>query len=267
MPARPQDAAVFHALHRDFLILPNAWDVASAHIVASAGAKAIATSSAAVAWSLGRADGHKLPFVDLVRVVDAIARVVALPITADAEGGYADDPSAVGENIAILIGAGAVGVNLEDGKGSHEAHLRKIEAARAAAKREGVDLYINARTDVFLKQLVPAENARAETLRRAAAIRDAGASGLFVPAVAKPDDIAAIASGVNLPLNVIARPGLPAAAELKALGVSASSAATGVFNAAMAAAQDVTAAFLASGDSDALWARRGTPPDYNALFA
>lgn len=266
MTAQAAQAAQFRALHESFLILPNAWDAASARVIKEAGAKAVATSSAAVAWAHGYADGHHFPVAKLVAVVEEIARAVDAPITADAEGGYDDDVAKVAENVRALIGAGAVGINLEDGKKPHELHLRKIEAAREAAAKAGVGLFINARTDVYLKQLAPAETAVQETLRRAAAIRAAGACGLFVPAIVEPDDIKAVAEGAGLPLNVMARPGLPDAAALKALGVKRLSAATAVFNAAMAAAHDATAAFIESGDSDALWARRGNPLDYNKLF-
>lgn len=266
MPKRPQDAATFHALHRDLLILPNAWDAVSARVMQEAGAKAIATSSAAVAWAHGYADGHHFPIAKLVEVVAETARVVSLPITCDAEGGYGDDPARVAENVTALIDAGAVGINIEDGKQPHELHLKKIEAVRAAAERAGVNLFINARTDVFLKQLVPAEQALTETLRRAAAIKSAGASGLFVPGIVKSDEIAAVVEGAGLPLNVMGRPGLPHAAELKALGVKRLSAATSIFNAAMAGAREAAVDFLADGNSDTLWERRGAPLDYNKLF-
>jgi len=266
MPARPQDAAAFHALHADFLILPNVWDAASARIAQEAGAKAIATSSAAVAWAHGYADGHHFPPEKLVNAVAQIARVVGVPITCDAEAGYADDPAQAGENVARFIDAGAVGVNLEDGTAPHELHLRKVEAVRNAAVRAGVDLFINARTDVYLKALAPEGAQVEETLRRAAALKAAGASGVFVPGIVKPDEIAAVAAGAGLPLNVMARPGLPDAAALKALGVKRLSAATGMFNAAMAAAREAMAEFMAAGDSEALWRRRGAPLDYNALF-
>lgn len=266
MPARPQDAASFHALHRDLLILPNAWDAASARVIQDAGATAIATSSAACAWAHGFADGHHFPIAKLITVVEEIARVVSVPITCDAEAGYADTPEGAAENVRALIGAGAVGINLEDGTKPHDLHLRKIEAIRAVAEREGVNLFINARTDVFLKQLVPSEQAIAETLRRGAAIKAAGASGLFVPGIANVDDIVAIAGGVDLPLNVMARPGAPNAVTLRELGVKRLSAATSIFNAAMASAIAAAAEFLASGDSESLWAKRGSPPDYNKLF-
>lgn len=267
MPARPQDAAPFHALHRDFLILPNAWDAASARVIEAAGAKAVATSSAAVAWAHAYADGHHFPVAKLVAVIEEVARAVSVPITCDAEGGYADDPNEAAENVAALIGAGAVGINLEDGKQAHELHLKKIEAVRNAAERAGVDLFINARTDVFLKQLAPPERAVEETLRRARAIKEAGASGLFVPAIVKPDEIAAVAEGAGLPLNVMARPGLADAGELKRLGVKRLSAATAIFNAAMAGVREATEDFLATGSSETLWSRRGQPLDYNKLFS
>jgi 2-methylisocitrate lyase-like PEP mutase family enzyme len=265
MPARPQDAAQFHALHRDFLILPNAWDAASARMVQDAGAKAIATSSAAVAWAHGHADGHHLPIAKLVTAVEEIARVVNLPISCDAEGGYSDEPKQAAENIAALIGAGAVGVNLEDGKAAHELHVRKIAAARNAAEHAGVDLFINARVDVYLKKLAPPEEALDETLRRARAAKAAGASGVFVPAV-RHEDIAAIAEAAGLPLNLMALPGLPDAAELKARGVKRLSAATSIFNAALAGAREAAEDFLRDGNAEVLWQRRGQPLEYNKLF-
>lgn len=266
MPARPNDAAVFAALHKDFLILPNAWDAVSAAIVERAGAKAIATSSAAVAWAHGYADGHDLPIAKLVAAVEEIARVVSAPISCDAEGGYSDDPADVAENVSALIGAGAVGINLEDGKQPHELHLRKIEAARSAAERAGVVLYINGRTDVFLKRLAPPEKALEETIRRGNAMKEAGASGLFVPLAIKPEDIEAIAAAVDMPLNLMAWTGLPEAAALKALGARRLSAATGLFHVAASALKQSAEAFLAAGDVAALVAAGGERSDYNAWF-
>src|SRR5215813_4844281 len=135
MPVRPADAATFHTLHKELLLLPNAWDAASARVVQEAGAKAIATSSAAVAWAHGFPDGHGLPIAKLATVVEEIARVVSVPITVDSEGGYSDDPAEVERNIATLIGVGGVGINLEDGRWPHDLHLKKIEAARRAGER------------------------------------------------------------------------------------------------------------------------------------
>lgn len=175
-------------------------------------------------------------------------------------------PSKSRENVTALINAGAVGINLEDGTAAHDLHLRKIEAVREAAVRAGVDLFINARTDVYLKQLVPAEQAVEETLRRAAAIKDAGARGLFVPGVVIESEIATIAERCGMPLNVIAWPGLPDGAKLKALGAKRLSAGTSIFAAAMEGMRAATIDFLATGSSATLWPRRGEQLNYNKLF-
>jgi 2-methylisocitrate lyase-like PEP mutase family enzyme len=261
-----ENFARFHKLHEELLILPNAWDAASARITQDAGAKAVATSSAAVAWAQGYADGHHFPVEKLITTIKDIARVISVPLTCDAEGGYSDDPKQVADNVVALIDAGAVGINLEDGKQPHDLHLKKIEAIRNAAERKGVKLFINARTDVFLKQLVSAERAVEETLRRAGAIAQAGASGLFVPRIHKAEDIARVVRATKLPLNVMALPGVPPAEQLRQLGVKRVSAATSIFNAAMAGAREAAEDFLRDGDSDVLWQRRGNPPDYNKLF-
>ena len=165
-----------------------------------------------------------------------------------------------------MIDAGAIGINLEDGKEPHELHLRKIEACRNAAEKAGVDLFINARTDVYLKKLAAPEQAVEESIRRGRACKEAGASGLFVPGAKASDDIRAIAAGVGIPLNIMAMPGVPKAIELKALGAKRLSAATAIHAAAMEGARVSAAAFVADGDSDALWSRRGTPPNWNEMF-
>jgi 2-methylisocitrate lyase-like PEP mutase family enzyme len=267
MPAYPEFAAAFQNLHAgpDVLVLPNAWDAASARIVEDAGAKAIATSSAAVAWSHGYADGHDLPIARLVVAVEEIARVVRLPISADAEAGYSDDPVGVGENIAALIHAGAVGINLEDGRDAPELHCRKIAAAREAAERAGIALYINARTDVYLAKLTAPEAAVAETIKRGRAAKKAGASGLFVPGVIAAADIAAIIEGVDLPLNVLTWPGAPGLSELKRLGVRRLSAGAALARVAHTATHAAAVALLELGDSAALLGIAGTV-NYNALM-
>lgn len=260
-------AETFHALHKgpNILILPNAWDAMSAKIVEGAGAKAVATSSAAVAWSHGYADGHHLPFELLQRTIGEIVRVVKVPVTCDSEGGYAETPGGAAENIRRLIDAGAVGINIEDGREPHEIHLKKISAIRKAAEASGVHLFINARTDVYLKALVPAEKRMSETLRRAAAMRDAGASGVFVPG-APAAEIARLVKEVPLPLNVMGWAGVPKAADLQAMGVRRLSAATNMARAVWAALAKSTKMYLFDGDNDALTAQGEAGADYNALF-
>lgn len=261
-------AETFRRLHAgpELLILPNGWDAGSCRIIETLGAKAVATSSAAVCWSHGYADGHHLPIELLARTVAEITRAVSIPVTCDSEGGYADDPATVGENIARIVGAGAVGINIEDGRETPELHAAKIAAVRKAADREGVALFINARTDVYLKRLAEPEAAVAEVLRRAAIYRDAGADGLFAPGVVIPAEISALAAGCGLPLNVMARPGLAAGPELQALGARRVSSATGLARAALHALKTATTAFLETGESDALYAAGGDGGDYNKLF-
>ena len=146
-------ADTFRRLHAgpDLLILPNAWDAGSARIIETLGARAVATTSAGVCWSHGYADGHHLPVDFLITTVREITRVISIPLTCDFEGGYADDPATVGENVARIIDAGAVGINIEDGRAAPDLLAAKIAAVRKAADRAGVPLFINARTDVYLK--------------------------------------------------------------------------------------------------------------------
>ena len=246
-------AHVFRRLHEQgLLVLPNAWDAGSARLIESLGAKALATSSAALAWSHGYADGDLLPVSLLLATVVDIARVVKAPVSVDIEGGYSNQAAAVGETVATLIDAGAVGINIEDGVGEPGLLCAKIERAKSAAVRLGVDLFANARTDVYLRGLVSKDRRIDETLARAERYRTAGADGIFVPGLTDPSEIRTIASAVRLPLNVLARPGLPPASELEALGVRRLSAGSGIAQAVFGRTASLAAAFLRSGASDPL---------------
>lgn len=260
--------ARFHALHAGpgVLALPNAWDAASAALMEDAGASAVATSSAAVAWSRGYADGDALPVAALIDVIAGIARVVSVPLTADIEGGYTDDLSELSRTIKAVIGAGAVGINLEDGRRDPDLHARKIATARTAADQAGVKLFINARTDVYLAGLAQGEAALAETLRRARLYAEAGASGIFVPLPIDEDMLSQLAAGITLPLNVMGRPGMPSATRLAQLGVRRLSAATGPFRAAYGAMLAATRTYLADGDTTGYAAAGQDLPDLNARF-
>ena len=217
---KPELAARFHALHADgLLLLANAWDAGSARLAQAAGAPAVATSSAAVAWAHGWPDGDALPVERVLETTRAVVDAVDLPVTVDIEGGYSDDPIRVGDLVSAVVGAGAVGINIEDGGGDPALLCAKIAAARAAASEAGVDLYINARIDTWLRGLAPAGQRVGETLARAARYRAAGASGLFAPGVTDDAEIAALVAGTDMPVNVLAWTGLPDAARLQALGV------------------------------------------------
>jgi 2-methylisocitrate lyase-like PEP mutase family enzyme len=215
-----RDDELFHELHASgTLLLANCWDGGSARLAAAAGSKALATSSAAVAWAHGYADGSKLPGELLLATVSDIRRASSLPLTVDAEDGYSSDPEQVASLIRALVQAGVVGINIEDGSESPELLCRKISAIRKMADAEGVKLYINARTDVYLRSLAPPEERVAETLRRAKLYKDAGASGLFAAGVREEAEIAAIAEACGMPLNALVRPGFPPVARLAQLGV------------------------------------------------
>ena len=258
----------FRSLHDvgRLLVLPNAWDAGSARLIESCGASAIATTSSGVAWACGYPDGDAIPPRVLADAVARIARVIAVPLTVDAEGGYSSEPERVGDTIRALVDAGAVGVNLEDGPRPPDVLCAKIAAARRAADRVGIALFINARTDVFLRGLVPAETRVAETLARAERYREAGCDGIFVPAAADPHDIAALVAGTPLPVNVMMVPKLPALAALAKLGVRRVSAGAAIAQAAHGLTRRLATQLLA-GDAGALFEGAATYGELNALFA
>jgi 2-methylisocitrate lyase-like PEP mutase family enzyme len=260
-------AASFRALHDgdSILVLPNAWDAASARLVEAAGARAVATSSAAVAWAHGYADGEQLPTATLLAAVREIVRVVTVPVSIDLEAGYHAEPEAIGDLVAAVLAAGAVGINLEDGRGAPELLAAKIAVAKKVAARAGVDLFVNARTDVYLKDLAQGEAAVTETLRRAPIYRQAGADGLFVPAVVSPAAIGAIAEGAQLPLNVMVRPTLPSLPELSRLGVRRVSAGCAIAQAALGLARKATRELL-DGSYSALYVDPIPVPELNGWF-
>jgi 2-methylisocitrate lyase-like PEP mutase family enzyme len=261
-------AARFRASHGagKLLVLPNVWDVASARLVEAAGAEAIATSSAALAWSLGYQDGEHLPIHSLLSTIAAIAGAVSIPVTVDFELGYSVDPGQVAAAVLRLHGAGAVGVNLEDGSAPPELLARKIRAIRDATAGRGTEVFINARSDVYLRGLAPPSEAVEETLRRARLYAEAGCDGLFVPKVMATADIEALVRGTALPLNVLALPGLAPVAELRRLGVRRLSVGVGLAEAAYGAAKRACAELLKQGTYESLFASGMTYPEMNGLF-
>jgi 2-methylisocitrate lyase-like PEP mutase family enzyme len=261
-------AQAFRALHQSgLLILPNAWDAGSARIIEEAGAKAIATSSAAVAWAHGYPDGEALPADALLATVREIARVVDIPVSADVEGGYAADAGTAGAFAARVADAGAVGINVEDGEGAPDLLAAKIERMKDAAARAGVDLWVNARVDVYLRKLRDGEAAYEETVARARRYREAGADSIFVPGATEEALLARMVRDVVLPLNVLAWPGLPPAEKLKALGVRRLSAGAGVAKVVLNSVHAIAQAFLSDGRSEAFSGGGLAGPGINRLMA
>lgn len=233
------------------LVLPNAWDAASARIIERAGAEAVATTSAGVAWSLGVPDGDRLDVDEAVAAIARIVRAVDVPVTADIESGYGD----VARTVRLVRDAGAVGVNIEDGPSPRP---ERIAAARAA----GGDLFVNARIDTFLASAGGVE----ETVARAKTYLDAGADGVFVPGVHDPSVIAELVSRIPAPVNVMAGPGAPSVAELAALGVRRVSVGPAIAAAAYSLAASAAAEILGHG-TYAGTAATLTHGDLNGYFA
>jgi 2-methylisocitrate lyase-like PEP mutase family enzyme len=186
------------------LLLANAWNVKSAQLIEKAGFSAIATSSGAIANSLGYEDGEKMPFNELLYIVQRIKASTIIPLTVDMERGYSDDLNVLKENIQKLIDTGVSGINIEDAQGE-KIYLRKLESIKNYLSKTNQKLFVNARTDGFLQKLPsPLET----TLKRASLYKDAGADGLFVPGVADVDLIKEITWDTTLPVNVVATPNL-----------------------------------------------------------
>lgn len=234
----------FAALHvpGDPLVLYNIWDAGGAKAIAEAGAKAIATGSWSVAAAHGYADGQAIPLDLVCLIAGRIVATVDLPVTIDFEGGYAHAPDSLAANAGRLIEAGVVGINFEDqivgGSGLHALDVQcdRIGAVRRAATAADVPFFVNARTDLFLKEKNRGEHAGlvAEAKERAAAYQDAGASGFFVPGLVDPDLIGDICQASSLPVNVMMMKGAPSVNELASLGVARISHGPGPYFEAMA---------------------------------
>lgn len=208
------------------LLLPNAWDAASARLFEEAGFPAIGTTSAGIAYAYGYADGEQIPREEMLQAITRIVSVVQVPVTADTEAGYGQAPADVADTIRGVIAAGAVGVNLEDGTGDPtrplyplEAQAERLAAAREAANRANIPLVINARTDTYLAQVGEGQAQLEETIRRGRAYLQAGADSIFVPYVTEPAIIQILVRDIPGPINLLAMPGGPSVPELFRLGV------------------------------------------------
>ena len=268
-------AASFRQMHHENLplVLPNAWDAASARVIELAGAKAIATSSAGVSWVYGRRDGEALQREEMIQMVRYIVQAVGVPVTADVESGYGTgSPEDVAETVRAVIAAGAVGVNLEDSPGrdgeplmAPEIHAERIRAAREAARAAGGDLVINARTDPYLLKAGAPETRFDESVRRARIYREAGADCIFVPGVIDAESIGALVQAIGGPVNVLAFPGVPSIPELGKLGVARVSLGGGVARAALSATQRVAREVLEQGTYQSL-EHNMSSVDINGMF-
>lgn len=227
MPLTQSDKALlFLSQHsaKKLLLLPNIWDVLSAKLVALLGFPSIATASAAVALSNGYPDGEHIPFTRLLQIVRLINNEVDLPLTVDIERGFADDIPQLKENIKLLIEAGAIGLNIEDGLGrdkglrSIQEQCQRIEAIKETGLQNGVPIIINARTDIFIHP--PQEDQIEEAITRATAYRAAGADCFYPILINNYDQLGQIITNVQMSVNVLLIKPVSNIQKLESMGVS-----------------------------------------------
>jgi 2-methylisocitrate lyase-like PEP mutase family enzyme len=268
-------ARQFLALHdgRKTLMLPNAWDVASARIFEEAGFPAVGTTSAGVANALGYSDGQKISRTEMLTVVRRIVEALSIPVTADMEAGYGTKPEEIAQTAREVIAAGAVGMNLEDAVDDRPDSLadvslqqEKIRAVVEASARAGVPLVLNARTDVFLAGIGAPETRLARTIERLNAYRDAGAQCLFAPGVKDKETIAQLVKGVRGPLNILGTAGTPPVADLEKLGVARVSVGSGPMRATLGLIARIARQLREEGSFSLMTDGAMTYADANRLF-
>ena len=232
MISRKIGTDAFRKLHHgpELLVLPNAWDAISARILEAEGYPAVASSSAAMAAVLGYPDGEKIPRSEMMFLVSKMVGAVDVPLSADVEAGYGDAVQTAHD----LIACGAAGMNLEDMAGDELLPL-SVQLDIIRAVRNGSDIVINARTDIFLARHGEAATRFDRTVERLNAFHDAGADCLFAPGVTDAETIGRLASAVKGPLNILATAGSPSLAEMKSLGVKRVSLGSGTSRVALGA--------------------------------
>lgn len=254
------------------LLLPNAWDAASARLFEEAGFPAIATTSSGVAFTHGYPDGQRITRDEMLQVVGRIARAVQVPVTADVEAGYGKSPDDVAKTVRGVIEAGAVGINLEDNNGfgnplfTPEQQSARIAAGREAANQAGIPLVINARTDVYLFQVGEESTRLEETIKRGKAYLAAGATCFFIPGMLDPAIIEVLVREIPGGVSLMAGVGAPPASELFKLGVVRVSVGGAVMQATMGYIRDIARELQERGTFEQMKAHPYTHGDATKLF-
>lgn len=253
------------------LVLPNAWDAASARILEAAGARAIGTTSMGISASLGFPDVQQISLEQMLESVARIAAAVDIPVTADMESGYGTTPDEAARSIVRAVECGVVGVNIEDGTGNERQPLleprilaERINAIRAATDALGMHLTINARTDVFLAAAGSPEERLSEAVTRGNMYRAAGADCVFVPGGLEREVIQTLVREIDAPINVVANPAIsipvvPSVPELQDLGVKRVSVGSGLMRAALAFIDRAAREVLGRGTYEVLQHELGRP--------
>lgn len=224
-----QKGDILKQLHHNgkLLVLPNIWDPLGASLLESMGYPAVATASASIAFSNGYPDEEKIPFADLLVILQRIVRQVKIPVTADIERGYAKNDYTLSENIKKLIDTGIAGINIEDGSHDDDSltavklQCKKIGLIKNTALAMGTPFFINARTDVYLKGIFSSEKEKLDdVIRRGNAYKDAGADGFYPIFLKARDEMEAVVKAVALPVNILLLPGVPDFGTLQQTGVT-----------------------------------------------
>jgi 2-methylisocitrate lyase-like PEP mutase family enzyme len=270
MKTQNEKAELFRSLHHgpEILVLLNAWDCASARIFEQTDFPAIATTSAGIAFSLGYSDGERIPQDLMLATVGQICDCVRVPVTADLEAGYGD----VAKTTAGLIAAGAVGLNLEDMQ--HESHalvpiapqIEKIATIRRVAVGLGVNVVINARTDVCLAQIGEPATRFERACERLQAYIGAGADCVFLPGVSDENIIRRVVDVLKFPLNILVGANLPTIPRLRELGVARVSVGSGIMRATLGLNRRIAQELKHSGTYNALLEGAMPFAEANALF-
>src|SRR5215472_10135228 len=256
-------AELFRSRHYGppLLLLPNAWDAMSARVFVAGGFDVIATTSGGVAWALGYADGEQTPspWAEVVAATARIVRVAQVPVTADIEAGYGDTPDAVMNSVAEIIRAGAVGINLEEGVPHGARPIRdiadaadRIRAAREAARVAAVPLVINARTDLYLRNIGDQATRFDEAVARGKAYLAAGADCFYPITLGDRETIGRLVEALAAPININVRAGSPSVAEFEALGVARISTASQIALMAAGSIRRIAEELKTTGRFDAL---------------
>lgn len=273
--AQKQKARIFLKLHHqeDVLVLPNIWDPIGARILASQGYPAVATASAAIAESLGYADGENLQLSTMLQAIARIARSVDLPVSADLEAGYAATLSELRENTCQLIETGVVGINLEDSlvEGGPlrplDEQCERIAAVREAAAGAGLHLVINARVDSFLSETLPAAAEKLEdALQRGQAYTRAGADCIYPIGPADRETLAALRAGISGPLNVLGTPQALSIVDLQQMGIQRISFGPFIFRSCLAKLVEIGSQLKAGGSYDCFAKQRLSQADVAAYL-
>lgn len=270
MNSQAQRADHFRNLHHGDrpLVILNAWDAGSARIFERAGAAAIATTSSGVAWTRAYPDGQKMPLEQLAAAVREIADAVEVPLSVDLETGFAARPEEVARGAEAMLEAGAIGINLEDGADAPELLAEKIRAVREMAAARAIPIFINARTDLFLRAIGDPATRVEAALQRFALYQSAGADGAFAIGLADQATIARLAQACPLPLNVMIQHDSPSLAELASAGVRRITIGGHATAAALSLVDRIARAILERGDFNPLFENQPLIyPVLNQMFA